>query len=202
MSIKNTGNGLFPIFLKIGALKTLIIGGGNVGQEKLEALLKNNPEAKVKLVGIFIKSEIKALALDHAHVELLEKEFTEGDLDEAEIVICATDNKDLHRAIRKQAKARKLLVNVADTPELCDFYLGSTVKKGNLKIGISTNGKSPTLSKRFREVLEEALPEEIDEILDNLQEIRDSLKGDFGYKLKVLNEVTSVLKKEGIDKKV
>lgn len=202
MSVKNTGNGLFPIFLKIGELETLIVGGGNVGLEKLEALLKNNPEAKVKLVGSTIKQEIKDLADLHPCIVLQERPFEEKDLNTAEVVICATDDKELHKQIRSVAKERKLLVNVADTPDLCDFYLGSTVKKGNLKIGISTNGKSPTLSKRFREMLEETLPEEMDEILDNLQEIRNSLKGDFTYKLKVLNEVTSVLKKEGIDKNV
>ena len=194
MSIKNEGNGLFPIFIKIGELKTLVVGGGNVGLEKLEALLKNNPEAKVKLVGTVIRQEIKALADQHEMIELIERAYTPCDLEDVEVVILATDSKDLHVQIRQEAKSRKLLVNVADTPELCDFYLGSTVKKGNLKIGISTNGKSPTLSKRFREMLEEILPEEIDELLDNLQAIRDNLKGDFAYKVQKLNEVTSGLR--------
>lgn len=202
MAIKNTGNGLFPIFLKLDQLKTLIVGGGNVGLEKLEALLKNNPEARVKLVGTLIKQEIKALAEEYANIELIERVFEESDLNDVEVVILATENRDLHIKILAQAKARKLLVNVADTPDLCDFYLGSTVKKGNLKMGISTNGKSPTFAKRFKEVLEEVLPEDIDSLLDNLHEIRNSLKGDFNYKVKVLNEVTAVLRKEGIDENV
>lgn len=202
MAIKNTGNGLFPIFLKLDQLKTLIVGGGNVGLEKLEALLKNNPEARVKLVGTLIKQEIKALAEEYANIELIERAFEEEDLNDVEVVILATENRDLHIKILAQAKNRKLLVNVADTPDLCDFYLGSTVKKGNLKIGISTNGKSPTFAKRFKEVLEEVLPEDIDSLLDNLHEIRNSLKGDFNYKVKVLNEVTAVLRKEGIDENV
>ena len=196
MSIKNEGNGLFPIFVKIGELKTLLVGGGNVGLEKLEALLKNNPEAIVKLVGITIKQEIKNLANEYPNITMLEKEYQTDDLNDAEIVILATDNNDLHIKVREEAKSRKLLVNVADTPHLCDFYLGSTVKKGNLKIGISTNGKSPTLSKRIREVLEEILPEEIDQLLDNLQSIRNELKGDFASKVKKLNELTSDLKPE------
>lgn len=196
MSIKNEGNGLFPVFLKIGELKTLIVGGGNVGLEKLEALLKNNPEAKVKLIGTTIKQEIKDLANEHGSIDLIERSFKSEDLEDAEVVILATDDNHLHAKIRLEAKSRKLLVNVADTPHLCDFYLGSTVKKGNLKIGISTNGKSPTLSKRLREMLEEILPEEIDELLDNLQAIRDDLKGDFAYKVQKLNEVTSILRSE------
>lgn len=165
-----------------------------MGLEKLEALLKNNPEAIVRLVSITIKDEIKELAAVHDNITLFERGYESSDLDDAEVVMLATDNKDLHVAVRKEAKERKLLVNVADTPHLCDFYLGSTVKKGNLKIGISTNGKSPTLSKRFREMLEEILPEEIDELLDNLQAIRNDLKGDFAYKVIKLNEVTASLR--------
>lgn len=198
MTLKNEGNGLFPIFLKLDQLKTLIVGGGNVGLEKLEALLKNNPEAKVKLVGTVIQQSIKDLVQDHEGVELVERSFRETDLDDVDVVILATENRALHISILQQAKSRKLLVNVADTPDLCDFYLGSTVKKGNLKIGISTNGKSPTFAKRFREVLEEVLPEDIDSLLDNLHEIRNSLKGDFNHKVKVLDEVTAVLRKDGI----
>lgn len=198
MALKNEGNGLFPIFLKLDQLKTLIVGGGNVGLEKLEALLKNNPEAKVKLVGTVIQQSIKDLVQDHEGVELVERSFRETDLDDVDVVILATENRTLHISILQQAKLRKLLVNVADTPDLCDFYLGSTVKKGNLKIGISTNGKSPTFAKRFREVLEEVLPEDIDSLLDNLHEIRNSLKGDFNHKVKVLDEVTAVLRKDGI----
>jgi len=81
-------------------------------------------------------------------------------------------------------------VNVADTPDLCDFYLGGIVTKGNLKIAISTNGKSPTAAKRLRQLLEEVLPEEIDDLLDNLNAYRDTLKGDSEYKVKAMNEIT------------
>jgi siroheme synthase-like protein len=84
-------------------------------------------------------------------------------------------------------------VNVADTPDLCDFYLGSTVKKGDLKIGISTNGKSPTLAKRMRETFEAILPDETQSLLDNLKLIRDSLDVEFSEKVRRLNEITSLM---------
>jgi siroheme synthase-like protein len=80
---------------------------------------------------------------------------------------------------------------VADTPDLCDFYLGSVVTKGNLKIGVSTNGKSPTISKRIREYLEEALPDDTNDLLENMSKIRERIKGDFSHKVKVLNEITT-----------
>ena len=87
---------------------------------------------------------------------------------------------------------------MADTPSLCDFYLGSTVKKGDLKIGISTNGKSPTFAKRFREILEEVIPDSTPGLLDRLKKIRDSLKGNFQEKVEKLDEITSAMR---IDKK-
>ena len=193
MPEEEKGNLLFPIFLKIDQVDILIVGGGNVGLEKLEALLKNNSRAKVTLVGTVIRQELKELAAKHPSVILVERAFEPQDLDGREVLLLATDSPKTNADIRELAKERGLLSNVADTPNLCDFYLGSTVKKGNLKIGISTNGQSPTFSKRFRELLEETLPDDIDELLDNLQQVRNMLKGDFQYKVKKLNEYTAGL---------
>lgn len=186
-------NNLFPIFLKLDQIQTLIVGGGYVGWEKLEALLKNDPDAKVRLVAPEIRDEIKELAQEHSGVMLIEKHFGLTDLSGIDLAILATANRATNHAIRKQAKKKRILTNVADTPDLCDFYLGSTVKKGNLKIGISTNGQSPTFAKRFREVLEEILPDDTNELLGNLKKVRDQLKGDFGQKVSELNRITKTL---------
>jgi precorrin-2 dehydrogenase/sirohydrochlorin ferrochelatase len=184
-------NNLFPVFLKLESLDTLIVGGGHVGLEKLNAILKNSPTARVSLVARTINEAIKTLASQYENVKLFERNFKLWDLWNKDLLILATDNRNLHETIRKFARSRRLLINVADTPDLCDFYLGSVVTKGNLKIGVSTNGKSPTISKRIREYLEEALPDETNELLDNMSKIRDQIKGDFNEKVKVLNEVTS-----------
>jgi precorrin-2 dehydrogenase/sirohydrochlorin ferrochelatase len=192
-------NNLFPVFLKLESLETLIVGGGHVGLEKLTAILKNSPVAKISIVARTIQDPIKALAEQHENVRLFERNFKLWDLWNKDLVILATNNRGLNETIRKFARTRRLLINVADTPDLCDFYMGSVVTKGNLKIGISTNGKSPTISKRIREYLEEALPEETNELLDNMSKIRDQIKGDFNRKVKVLNEVTaSFLKAEQV----
>ncbi len=189
-----TENKLFPVFIKLDQITTLIVGGGNVGLEKLEALLKNDENANVRLVAPEIRDEITELAEAHPGIKLIQRKYKRKDLKGVDLAILATDNPKLHERIQKQAHKRHLLINVADTPHLCDFYLGSTVKKGNLKIGISTNGQSPTFAKRFREVLEEVLPEETDSLLNNLRSIRDQLKGDFQEKIKKLDEITSSLK--------
>lgn len=190
-------NNLFPVFLKLEELDTLIVGGGNVGLEKLHALLKSSPLARVTIVASSIKHEIKSLASGSGRIRLIERNFRVRDLASKDLVLLATDDPELHRRIRTLARKKRLLVNVADTPVLCDFYLGSVVTKGNLKLGISTNGKSPTMAKRIREYLEEALPDDTNELLNNMQTIRDRIKGDFAEKVKMLNDLTSSWLKKG-----
>ncbi len=184
-------NNLFPVFLKLEGLDTLIVGGGNVGLEKLNALLKSSPQARITLVAAKIKDDIRTLAGAVRNLTLVERNFRARDLYNKDLVVLATDDRGLHARIKNLARKRRLLVNVADTPELCDFYLGSVVTKGNLKIGISTNGKSPTIAKRIREYLEEALPEDTNLLLKNMQKIRQRMKGDFADKVKMLNDLTS-----------
>ncbi|MEM6829366.1 MAG: bifunctional precorrin-2 dehydrogenase/sirohydrochlorin ferrochelatase [Bacteroidota bacterium] len=186
-------NQLFPVFLKLDKLHTLVVGGGNVGLEKLEALLKNDPNAKVTLIAPFIRDEIREMAGDSSTIRLIERKYESSDLHRVDVAILATDDPELHKEIRTEARGQNILLNVADTPDLCDFYLGSTVKRGDLKIGISTNGKSPTFAKRFRQVLEDALPEETNHLLQNLKKIRDRLAGDFSFKIKELNHITKSL---------
>ena len=190
-SPEREGNLLFPVFLKLEELNLLIVGGGNVGLEKLSAVLRNSPAAPVTLVSREMGEGVKALAAEYPNVQLLERPFVPEDLDGKDIVIAATDDPQVHVRIKAEAKARRVLANVADTPHLCDFYLGSVVKKGDLKIAISTNGKSPTLAKRMREFLEAALPDSTQQLLDNLGQIRARIEGDFQAKLKALNDVTS-----------
>lgn len=187
------GNQLFPVFVKLNELHTVLIGAGNVGLEKLTAVLNNSPFARVTVIAKTFVPEIHTLAGEYDGVKIIQKAFEENDLDTADIVIAATNDNELNKYIRQSAHDRKLLINVADKPELCDFYLGSIVQKGDLKIAISTNGKSPTVAKRLKEVLNEGLPAEIDTTLQQMSELRNSLSGDFADKVKRLNEVTSVL---------
>jgi siroheme synthase-like protein len=187
------GNKLFPVFLKLEELRVLIIGGGKIGLEKITAILNNSPAANVTLVAKKLTPELKQLVQNIPTVTVKEKAFEVSDLDEVDIVITATGVREVSELVKSEAKKRKLLVNVADTPDLCDFYLGSIVQKGDLKIAISTNGKSPTLAKRVKEVLNGSFPDETQEVLDNLSEIRNNLKGDLEKKVKKLNDITSVM---------
>ena len=187
-------NTLFPVFLKLENLRLLVVGGGAVGIEKTKAVLDNSPQASVTVVAPEIREELVSLQDKHPNLKLIYAPYALEYLQEKDLVIAATCITALNKQVWSDAKLNKVLVNVADTPDLCDFYLSSIVKKGNLKIAVSTNGKSPTMAKRIREVLEEALPEEIDEVLDKLHELREKLKGDFDYKVKKMNDITSSMK--------
>ncbi|NSL88215.1 precorrin-2 dehydrogenase/sirohydrochlorin ferrochelatase family protein [Chitinophaga solisilvae] len=186
-------NQLFPVFFKLHRLHVLVVGGGNIGLEKANAMLQNCPDGNITVVALHFLPELEDIARKFPNVTLVQKPFSCGDLLGKDLVIAATNDRALNYCIWEKAKGSKVLINVADTPELCDFYLGSVVQKGNLKIAISTNGKSPTVAKRLKQVLQEAIPDTLDEVLNKLYIIRDKLKGDFTAKVKQLNTITDVL---------
>lgn len=185
-------NNLYPIFLKVHVLNVLIIGGGKVGLEKLGFLLKSSPNAIVQVVALRFKAELKELAAKY-QVVLIEEAYNSRFLNDQHLVIAATDDVVINRQIYTDAKAQNTLVNVADTPAYCDFYLGGIVTKGHVKIAISTNGKSPTTAKRLRQYFEEALPDNINEMVQNLNRYRNAIKGDFAEKVNRLNALTAEL---------
>ena len=186
-------NNLFPVFLKLEELSLLIIGGGNVALDKLNSILNNSPQTKIKLVSIHISEEIKKLAEEKETIKLIERPYTICDIEEADLIIAAVNNLETSKQIKLDAEAKGKLANVADKPGLCDFYLGSIVQKGSVKIGISTNGKSPTIAKRLKEVINDFIPDEMENVLQNLQTIRVGMNGDFDEKVKHLNDITKVL---------
>ena len=189
-------NNLFPVFLKLENLHVLLIGAGNVGLEKLQTITNNAPKTKVKVVAKEISEAFAELANQFSTIEIITAEYDSSFLDDCDIVISAVNDLQLSEQIRNDAKQKGKLINAADKPDLCDFYLGSIVTKGNLKLAISTNGKSPTIAKRLKEIFNELLPEELDEVLNNIQQIREKLKGDFQNKVQQLNEITKVLVEE------
>ncbi|MGB2129533.1 MAG: precorrin-2 dehydrogenase/sirohydrochlorin ferrochelatase family protein [Flavicella sp.] len=185
-------NQLYPIFLKVTELNTLIVGGGNVALEKLTFLLKSSPDAKVQMVSPMFREETVALAEKHG-VEMIVAPYATHFLENKHIVIATTDMDAVNKMVHKDCKERNILVNLADNPPFCDFYMGGIVTKGNVKVAISTNGKSPTMAKRLRQFFEDVLPEDINELAENLNEYRKTIKGDFEQKVEALNEFTKGL---------
>jgi precorrin-2 dehydrogenase/sirohydrochlorin ferrochelatase len=185
-------NELYPIFLKVNILDVLIVGGGDVALEKLSFLLKSSPNAKVVLVTKTVHQDIIGLGNKH-DVSIIIDNYSPLYLNEQHLVIVATDNKKTNQIVYNDSKARHLLVNVADNPKLCDFYLGGIVTKGDVKIAVSTNGRSPTLAKRLRQYFEKTIPNEINNLASSLNIYRNDINGDFQQKVKELNDLTELL---------
>lgn len=187
-------NPLYPVFFKLHKLKMLVVGAGEVGYEKLHFILKSSPGANVTIVAPWAGDEIlDLLAQNKYNIHWIKRTFQPSDIGDHDLIVAATNFKEVNLQVYHAAKDQKRLINVADTPDLCDFYLGSIVTRGALKVAISTNGKSPTFAKRFRQYLEEILPVSTDNAIDNLKKIRDDLKGDFNYKVEELNRLTNTL---------
>ena len=171
------------------ALNVLIVGGGNVGLEKLTFLLKSSPGARVVMVSKAFIGQVRDLAKGH-QVTLIEAPYHHSYLQGKQIVIATTDDLDVNIQVYNDCKKENILVNLADNPSYCDFYMGGIVTKGNVKIAISTNGKSPTAAKRLRQFFEEVLPENMNEFVENLNAYRKTIKGDFEEKVSKMNELT------------
>ncbi|WP_236975760.1 precorrin-2 dehydrogenase/sirohydrochlorin ferrochelatase family protein [Membranihabitans maritimus] len=185
-------NQLFPIFLRTDRLTILIVGGGNVAEEKLHFLLKSSPNSRIILVAPYISEKIISYSNDY-DITFINREYKNEDLKGIDLVIAATNNKEINSYIWTNSKLKGVLINVADTPDLCDFYLGGIVTKGDFKIAISTNGKSPTLAKRLRQLLEKNLPDEINQLAEHLNKVRNIFGDSFETKVKELNRITKNL---------
>lgn len=185
-------NELYPIFLKVSQLNILIVGGGNVGLEKLTFMLKSSPHAQVEMVAPEFLDATLELASKH-QVKITRDIYRKSYLEGRHMVIATTDKVEVNEQVFHDCRERHILVNVADNPPFCDFYMGGIVTKGNVKVAISTNGKSPTTAKRLRQFFEDVIPENIDDLVKNLNEFRKTIKGDFEEKVETLNEFTKGL---------
>lgn len=134
--------------LRLAGRKCLVVGGGEVGLEKVEGLLAC--DATVTLIAPEAIEPLRELAAEGS-IQWLAREWQPSDLDGAFLVIAATDDSDVNIRIFEEAERRAMLVNVVDVPPLCNFILPAIVRQGPLAIAISTQGASPALAKRIRD---------------------------------------------------
>ncbi|MEZ4810243.1 MAG: bifunctional precorrin-2 dehydrogenase/sirohydrochlorin ferrochelatase [Allomuricauda sp.] len=193
-------NELYPIFLKVSNLNVLIVGGGHVALEKLTFLLKSSPNAQVQMVAPGFLPETLELAKNH-RVDITKAEYHKKFLKGKHVVVACTDKTQVNEQVYHDCRELSILVNVADNPPYCDFYMGGIVTKGNVKVAISTNGKSPTTAKRLRQFFEDVIPENIDDLVQNLNAYRKTLKGNFEQKVETLNEFTKGLLRSDSEEK-
>jgi precorrin-2 dehydrogenase/sirohydrochlorin ferrochelatase len=163
---------LYPINLDIKKKKCLVIGGGEVALRKVKALLEC--QAKVTVVSPQLHPDILKLA-KAKQIQVVKKKYQSEDLNKVFLVIGATDDNRVNRQIATDAEKKHLLVNIVDVPDLCNFQVPASIRRGELMLTISTNGKSPALTKYLRRQLEEQFGPEYSDYLDLLGEWRKEL---------------------------
>ena len=162
----------YPINLNIHNRDCLVVGGGGVGTRKVITLLDCG--ARVTVVSPDPTPRLKKLAAEGS-IQLKERSYRSDDVDQVFLVIGATDDENLNRQISKDAERVKILCNIADRPDVCNFILPAIVRRGDLAITISTSGKSPALAKRLRLDLQTQFGEQYADLLRLMGAIRDKL---------------------------
>ena len=142
---------LYPIFLKLEGHKVLIVGGGPVAEQKIEAVLRSATD--VTVISPQITPRIRLWA-HQGRVKYHAVEFRAGMTRGYFLVISCTDSEETNRAVYQEARENGALANAVDDPQYCDFYAPAVVSRGEFQIAISTNGNSPALSQHVRKKLE------------------------------------------------
>ncbi len=166
-------NNLYPIFLNLEGKKCLVVGGGDVAERKITGLL--GCKAGVTVISPVVNEKIDELVKESKLI-YKKKAYQNGDIKGFFLVIGATDSMEINEIISTEAKELEILYNIVDIPDLCNFFVPSVVNSGDLKIAISTNGKSPALAKKIRKELEDIYGDEYVVFLDYLGKVRENLK--------------------------
>jgi precorrin-2 dehydrogenase/sirohydrochlorin ferrochelatase len=142
---------LFPMFMKLDGRQILVVGAGKVGEPKIAGLLETG--ARIRVVALEATPAVREWAKT-GRIELDLRPFTSSDLDGAFLAVVATSSRSLNERIYRDAQVRRVLCNVVDVPDLCDFFYPSVVRRGDLQIAVSTAGQSPSLAQKIRQQLE------------------------------------------------
>lgn len=142
---------LFPMFMKLAGRQVLVVGAGKVGEPKISGLLETG--AQIRVVALQASPAVREWARE-GKIELELRAFTPDDLEGAFLAVVATSSRTLNERIYFEAQRRRVLCNVVDVPDLCDFFYPAVVRRGDLQIAVSTNGQSPSLAQKIRQQLE------------------------------------------------
>jgi len=164
-----SGMKTYPLFALIEDRPCLVVGGGAVGERKVQDLLRAG--ARVTVVSQDLTPRLGELAAQ-GRLHFIQDDFSPQHLDGMVLVVGATDDQQVNREVSAAAQARNVLVNIVDAPELCTFIVPAQVRRGALTIAVSTGGASPALARQVREELEQLFGPEYGRYLRLLQGIR------------------------------
>lgn len=164
---------LFPILLKLKAKKCVVVGAGKIAAAKAAGLVTSG--ARVVVIGPratdWIRSKARAGKLMWRR-----RRFVAADVEQAFLVIAATNSNATNEAVFRACAERGVLCNVVDDPERCDFFYPAVVRRGPLQIAISTSGCSPALARRLRIELERQFGAEYSAWVEQVGEMRQKLR--------------------------
>lgn len=155
----------YPVSLVLEGRAAVVVGGGAVATRKVEGLLPTG--AAVAVVSPDVSDRL-AEHIEAGRCAWRARAYETRDLDGADIVFVATDDEAVNTQVHADACAAHLMVNVADRPELCTFFLPSVLRRGKLSVSVSTEGASPLTARQLRRRMEELVPEGFEEYLDLL----------------------------------
>ncbi len=164
---------LFPMFLKLTGKPCLVVGAGKVGEPKIGGLIDTG--AHIHVIALQAGAQTREWA-EAGKIDLELRAVSVDDLEGKFLAVVATESGNLNRLLYREAQRRGVLCNVVDVPELCDFYYGAVVQRGDLQIAISTNGKSPSLAQKLRLQLEKQFGSGYAEWLEQLGHTRDLIR--------------------------
>lgn len=139
------------MFVKLDGRQVLVVGAGRVGEPKIRGLLPTG--ATIRVVAREASERVREWGRN-GEITVEERDFLLSDLDQVFLVVVATSSRELNQQIYRGAQARRILCNIVDVPEQCDFYYPAVVQRGDLQIAISTSGQSPSLAQKLRQQLE------------------------------------------------
>lgn len=142
---------LFPMFVKLAGKQVLVVGAGKVGEPKIAGLLEAG--ALIRVVSLEASAAVREWARA-GQIELELRGFMPADVEGVFLAVVATSSRTLNEFVYHEAQRRRILCNVVDVPDLCDFYYPSVVRRGDLQIAVSTAGNSPSLAQKIRQQLE------------------------------------------------
>ena len=167
------GRDLYPVFLDLSGRIVVVVGGGAVATERAARLAACG--ARVRLVSPEVLPALGEMVSDGRIAEHHARGYADGDLDGAVLVIAATDDADVNRRVRDDARAMGAEANVADDPGGSTAVIPAVVRQGDLALAITTGGASPVLARRIREDLQQHFGPGWAGLIDLLAETRDEL---------------------------
>ena len=146
-----------------------MVGAGLIGLEKVESLLRCG--ALIRVIAPHAVARVEDLS-EQGQISWMARDYEPADLLGCDLVIAATNDREVNRAVFEEARSHRILCNTADDPPLCDFFFASIVQRGDLQIAISTAGQSPALAQRLRREIDTQLPADLGPWLAEVGQLR------------------------------